>query len=150
MLLGLDYAEPVIAYAQNRHGRYGGLDANITRTLLSEFCIGYASLGSQESIPGFWHLLTVPSLTSEAGAHEILAYKDVEKGWIDIRDPQKGKEGKPFYGLHKDGGRALRCFFEPIVITNLERARVPSWIIDTEVKAGEGIDYSCMEFHLVE
>lgn len=58
-----------------------------------------------------FYLSTVPSLNTQGGAHAVLLELTDDK--ILIHDPQKGREGKRFYG---EGGCPLKYFSELVFV----------------------------------
>jgi hypothetical protein len=61
------------------------------------------------------HIITVPSLNVQAGFHYIVA--SLENAVLEVYDPQRGRQGKLFYGGTNDTeGIKLRTYAEVVKI----------------------------------
>lgn len=95
MILGV----PVESVIQDWHDKYMNENASL-RDILNSYGIQFESYDSADRHSAKetgYYILTVPSLNTQGGLHQILADVNAdEKQWM-LFDPQAGKEDKQYY-----------------------------------------------------
>ncbi|MNN05819.1 hypothetical protein D3C81_1185910 [compost metagenome] len=107
MLLGKPASEVINTW----HIKYREQGASLGQ-ILDSYNVHYTCFKSTDrpslgDFPSGYILLTVPSLNTVGGIHQIIAEWNAEEGLWIIYDPQAGNEGKKYYaGISEQEGLA--------------------------------------------